>query len=281
MFNTKGVTTMIYELEKTLYSLVTPLLEGELINIEIKSVVQGYNPGCVFVDSIDSPSTAMVWSKAIDGFYFIGSEVNDDFNDSINDYIDRIIAPRAKVLGLKYFEFSGTSKAWDKTINRIFKDRSLDRSIQLTYIHKHLDTISDDSKLSKELKLVTIDPLFFTNNISNLDFAKTMILDWWNSIEDFYKFGVGYCLFDGNMIVSCCVSSCVTNDAMGSHTVTLDEYRGKGLAKVLIKEFLKYCRDNDFKPNWDCMDKNTGSKALAESCGFSKVYDYILYDFKF
>ena len=124
---------MIYELDKSQFYKVSHLLVGDLVNIEIKGVVQGFNPGWVFVDNIDTPKTAMIWSKAIDGFYFVGDENNIEFNSSINKYIDSEISPRAKVLGLESFEFSGTSPKWDVIFEELFKCRKLNRSKQLTY----------------------------------------------------------------------------------------------------------------------------------------------------
>ncbi len=90
---------MIFELNQLLFSKASHLLNGELINLEIKAVVEGYNPGWVFVDNTENPETAMVWSKGIKGFYFIGDANNSDFNNNINLYIDEEILPRAQSMG--------------------------------------------------------------------------------------------------------------------------------------------------------------------------------------
>lgn len=90
---------MIFELNQLLFSKESHLLNGELINLEIKAVVEGYNPGWVFVDNIENPETAMVWSKGIKGFYFIGDANNSDFNNNVNLYIDEEILPRAQSMG--------------------------------------------------------------------------------------------------------------------------------------------------------------------------------------
>ncbi|WP_425449226.1 GNAT family N-acetyltransferase [Dethiothermospora halolimnae] len=251
------------------------------MNIEIKGVVKGYNPGWIFVDNIEKPKTALIWSKAIEGFYFIGKENNIGFNSSINEYIDIEITPRAKSLGLDLFEFSGTSKEWDITINELSKHRSLNKSKQITYKNENIqNSLIKDNKLEKDFKLVKVDKNLFKSNIFNLNFLKNMILDWCVSEEYFLKEGVGFCILHNKRIVSCCISSCVTKNEIGSHTVTLKQYRNKGLAKGVINEFLRYCKANGFEPNWDCMEKNSGSRALAESCGYTKAFDYFLYDFK-
>ncbi|MTI69289.1 MAG: GNAT family N-acetyltransferase [Firmicutes bacterium] len=273
---------VIYELDKKDFFKVGHLLKGDLVNIEIKGVVQGFNQGSVFVDNLKKPKTAMVWSKAIDGFYFIGDENNKDFNDYINNYIDIEINQRAKALGLDSFEFSGTSLKWDLTFKSIFKNRKLSKSKQLTYKYKDIiDVHFKDIKLEKQFKILKVNKSLFKKEISNLDFVKSMILDWWESLEDLFDYGVGFCIIHNKKIVSCCISSCVTLDSMGSHTITLKDFRKKGLARKLITRYLKYCKDNNFEPNWDCMETNLSSRYLAESCGYKKEFDYNLYEFKF
>ncbi|MDP5276027.1 GNAT family N-acetyltransferase [Chengkuizengella axinellae] len=272
---------MIYELNKSHFYKVSHLLTGDLVNIEIKGVVQGYQPGWVFVEHIDHPKTAMIWSKAIDGFYFIGDENNTDFNDYINQFISLDIAPRAKDLGLISFEFSGTSLSWDKTLESVFQNRELHRSKQFTYKYKNIINASiAEIELQNGFEMMEVNVFLLEKKLSNLDFVTSMILDWWDSLDDFFVSGVGFCILYKDQIVSCCISSCVTDDAMGSHTVTLNDYRNHGLAKKLIHQFLTYCRDHGFEPNWDCMEENLGSRLLAESCGYTKDSEYILYHFK-
>lgn len=82
---------MIYELNRAQFLNISHLLNGELINLAIKAVVEGYNPGWIFVDNIENPKMAMIWSKGIKGFYFVGESNNLDFNNNINMYIDKEI----------------------------------------------------------------------------------------------------------------------------------------------------------------------------------------------
>ncbi|MEI5906887.1 GNAT family N-acetyltransferase [Bacillus spongiae] len=271
---------MIYELNKFQFSNVSHLLTSRFVNIEIKGVLQGYNPGWVFVDNILNPNTAMVWSKSIAGFYFIGHENNLKFNERIDQFIDSEITPRVREVGINHFEFSGTSARWDATFNRIFKKRNLVQSKQFTYKYKCIeDAVLESHKMQDEFDLVKIDHQFLQRKFKNIGFINSLIVDWWDSLEDFVHHGVGYCVIENDLIVSCCISSCVTNNSMGSHTVTLKEYRKKGFAKRLVNELLKYCKDNKLEPYWDCMEENLGSRMLAESCGYKKEFEYNLYRF--
>lgn len=270
---------MIYELKNNQFYRISHLLNGELINLEIKAVVEEYNPGWVFVDNIDSPKTSMIWSRGIEGFYFVGDASNESFNNSIYSYIREEIAPRAKKLGLGHFEFSGTSQEWDKNFGKIFKEEKLNKSKQIVYKNKNIDNYS--LSLKDDYILKEVDKELFHNKNFNLDFVKSAIYEWWDSIDDFFKCGIGFCILHKDVAVCSCVTSFMTDFSMESHIKTMEKYRKKGLATRTVGEFIKYCKEKQYIPYWDCMEKNYGSRALAEKFGYKKEFDYILYSFKF
>lgn len=273
---------MIYELKSSEFHRIDSMLVGRFINLEIKAVVYNNNPGWIFVDDVENPKTAMVWSKGIQGFYFIGQEDNQAFTDYINKYIDEEISTRAKNIGLNYFEFSGTSHRWDETIEKVFGMRHLQKSKQFAYKHKKLDTYTLESiGVQKGLGVRQVDLGLLQSAIGNLDFVESIILEWWDSIDEFCKKGTGYCVVHNNSIVSSCVSSFVGNKAMESHIVTKEEHRKKGYAKLAVNAFLVYCQKHNIEPYWDCMETNKGSRALAEGFGYSKDFEYSLYSFTF
>jgi len=272
---------MIYELKQSQFSKVSHLLKSKLINLEIKSVVEGYNPGWVFVDNIEEPKTAMVWSRGIKGFYFVGDANNLDFNNNIDLYIDKEITPRGKELEYESFEFSGTSKEWDENLKTVFKNRNIHMSKQFVYKHNIVESISfNNLELEEDYILKEINEDLLENKQYNLEFVKSAIYEWWDSIDDFIKNGVGFCILHKDAAVCSCVTSFMTDDSMESHIQTQEAHGKKGLATKAVAEFIKYCRENQYKPYWDCMEKNYGSRALAEKFGYNKEFEYFLYEFK-
>ncbi len=272
---------MIYELKQDQFNNAVHLLNGDFINLEIKSVIKGYNPGWVFVDNPEEPKTAMVWSKGIRGFYFVGDENNINFNNSIDNYIDKEIFHRAKTLGMDYFEFSGTSLEWEATLESVFAHRDILKSKQFVYKNNIIeDRIFENVKLNNDYSIKKIDLELLNSGLLNLDFIKSIILEWWDTTEDLLAKGVGYCILHNQRAVSVCTASFVTEESMESHIVTLEDFRKKGLAKKAVSEFLKHCKANSYEAYWDCMEKNIGSRALAESLGYKKAYEYSLYEFK-
>ena len=272
---------MIYELKQSQFSKASHLLKGDLINLEIKAVVEGYNPGWVFVDNIEDPKTIMVWSRGIKGFYFVGDASNSNFNNSINMYIDKEISPRVKKLGYETFEFSGTSQEWDENFETIFKNQNINRSKQFVYKLKSIEnTYFDSLELEEEYTSKEVNEALLKSNQYNLKFVNSAIYEWWYSIDDFIKHGVGFCILHKDTAVCSCVTSFMIDNSMESHIKTLEKHRKKGLATRAVGEFVKYCRDNQYEPYWECMEKNFGSRALAEKFGYSKEFEYFLYEFK-
>lgn len=272
---------MIYELKNEEFTNVTHLLKGDLINLEIEAVVNGYNPGWVFVDKIEKPKTAMIWSKGIEGFYFVGNARNTKFNIYLNDFIDEEITPRARIIGLENFEFNGTSKEWDETFKVIFNNRNLEISKQFVYKHKaFIEDLSDNSELESDYILKKVSLELLKNKQFNTEYIESAIYEWWDTIDNFLNHGIGFSVFHKDTAVCSCVTSFMTKTSMESHIKTKADYRKNGLATIAVSEFLKYCKENHYLPYWDCMEMNFGSRALADKLGYKKVFEYYLYDFK-
>ncbi len=271
---------MIYELNPSQFESIAHLLNGDRINLEVKAVVEGYNPGWVFVDNVMTPSTAMVWSRGIKGFYFLGDTNSLEFNNSLNTYIKYIITPRAKKLDLDSFEFSGTSLEWDKKLAQIFKDRDLQVSKQFVYKRpqksKHAGVAVE---LDDSFSIRKVDGNLLKESEYNLDLVKSNVLEWWGNVGDFSKHGIGFCIMHEKQAVCSCTASSYDGHEIQSHIVTKEAYRKKGLATIAVEEFVKESHTRHLDLYWDCMEKNKGSRVLAEKLGYKKSYEYNLYEF--
>ena len=182
---------MIHELKQEAFFKINKLLNDPKINLEIKSVVEQFSPGWIFVDDLTTPSTALVWSKGICGFYFIGDANNTNFNNELNVYIDEVIKPRALELELSEFEFSGTSEAWDKSIKKIFVNRKMNIKKQMIYKNPQTKekTSTLDTSLSNE-QLLKIDNCLLENKTIDTTLIDESILEWWTSKVKFLKEGL-------------------------------------------------------------------------------------------
>lgn len=275
---------MISELKRIDFYKCRDLLyeQGQL---EAKAVVEGVNPGRIFVDDIHSPTSGLIWLGNNDGFFFIGNERNEGFNTELNHFIDTVIIPEAKKVGLTWFEGIGNHSNWDETIKKVFESRNLGSWNQRVYTLKKSDYKSNLKLTIEEgYHIVKISEIIFENSdksIENIDFLHSKILKFWSSPKKFLKDGIGYCVVYKNIIVSVCFSGFVVDNVHCIDIETLEEYQGKKLAQKVALTFVEDCLENNLVPYWDCMESNKPSIAVVENIGFGNVFNYIGYDFKF
>lgn len=275
-----GEMMMIRELKKDdFYKCEKLIIEHG--QVEVRAVIAGNNPGRIFVDNEEVPTSGIVWLGNHDGFFFIGNEKNDPFNREITSFVDKVIVPEARKYGLNWFEAIGNTSNWNKVIETIFKDRQLGSWNQKVFVLNKENFGTDrEPQIDKEYKLMQVtEELYYSTTISNIPFLHRKVLEFWNSPEDFFAKGIGYCIIHNDEIVSLCFSSFVVDGIHAIDIETLIAYQGKNLAQHITYHFVKHCIEKDWVPYWDCMEGNKPSVAVAESIGFTNELDYRGYEF--
>lgn len=271
---------MITELKREDFHKCLHLL-NEQGQLEGKAIVLGVNPGRIFVDTPSAPKTGMIWLGNNDGFILFGDEENQQFNAALNLFIDEIITPDAKKVGLNCFEVVGNHEKWNETIETLFKHRRIGKWNQKVYT-------LDENSYTCESKLLlpqgyTVhkinEQLYEKNTINNIAFLHETIEEFWSSSKHFFKDGIAYGAFSSNEIVSICHSGFVVNDIHCVGIETLAEHQGKKLAQILAHYYVQDCFANDMTVYWDCMEGNKPSVAVAEKLGFRNTFNYIGYEF--
>lgn len=272
---------MIYELEKRNFRSISHLLAQGIRFPEVLSVVEGNNPGWVFIDKPDRPSTALVWSKGIEGLYLIGDENNTAFLRELNPYIDALIAPRMHKLRLDWFEICGNSEAWDPVIETVFRGRRLSQSLQCIYTFKlHLyESRWYSAEVGCEVREADMN-LLVESHLLNGKFVLSKIRRFWDSLEMFLDKGLGYVLVCQEEAASICFSAFVAGNTRAIDVETVEKYRRRGFAETVAREFVKECTQRGLRPHWECKQENVASAALAEKLGFGKSIEYKLYSFR-
>ncbi|MGG4144460.1 GNAT family N-acetyltransferase [Paenibacillus algorifonticola] len=259
----------MYELAQVDFYKVKPLLEGHFLQPEMVSVIEGNNPGWIFVDKMDQPRTALVWSKGIQGFYLIGDDMNPAFIAELDDYINTHVAPRMREAGLDHFECSGQHDKW--MLDVVFASRSLHPFVQLVF--KLLQKPSAPS--ASGMKTINLK----TDNwqdlpYSNLAFVKDTLELFWSSIDHFKEKGYGFAAIDGSEIIGVCYSSFVTKDTHAIGIETLPQHQKKGVGTHLSSLVVNEIAENGFMPYWDCSSDNEGSQKVALRIGLEQVHQY-------
>ncbi|ADU29214.1 GNAT family N-acetyltransferase [Evansella cellulosilytica] len=275
---------MISELQKCEFYKCRGLL-NEHGHIEAKAIVEGVNPGRIFVDNMDSPTSGLIWLGNNDGFFFIGNERNEYFNADLNHFIDTVVLPEARKVGLTWFEGIGNHALWDETIKGVFKHRHVDSWDQRVYTLQRKDFKHNvEFTLGEEYNIFKINDTLFNNtasSIKNIAFLHSKVSAFWSSPETFFHKGLGYCAVYNDEIVCICLSGFVVNQVHCIDIETLEGHQGKKLAQNVALAFVEKCMANNLAPYWDCMESNKPSMAVAEKIGLRNVFNYKGYAFKF
>lgn len=267
---------MIEELSQARYYKIDNLIRNNKFP-EVTSVIKKNNPGWVFVDNIDEPKSALIFCKGMGGFYLLGDYTNIQFKNELLSFVERVVYSRLNSIGISWIEISGVSEEWNRIIEEVFLSKNLGKDKQLVYKLKSEISVS----VGNIENIMQVDKNTFNLKISNIDFLRNEIEQFWGSIENFLNKGIcNYCLVE-NEIVSICYSGLVKDNIHTIGIETLEKHRRKGYGYKVAKMFLNECKIKNIEPHWDCSEDNDGSIFMAEKLGFEKEYEYTCYWYKF
>jgi GNAT superfamily N-acetyltransferase len=247
---------------------------------EAQAVIQGNNPGWVFVDDPDAPRTALVWAQGIEGFYLAGDVDNAGFLEALNDHVDQVLEPRLRNLGVTWFEVSG-GRNWDPVIERAFEKRNLESSTQWVYTLPPMERrAARKPEAVAGRRVLRLDRQRLVDlPAGNEEFLHARLALFWGTVDAFLKAGLGYALVCGQEIASLCCSAFVSGNIHALHIETREAYRRKGYAQAVAEAYIAACVERQVLPYWDCMAENLASARLAEGLGFTRSHSYTLYSF--
>lgn len=269
---------MLHELSKRNFLRIAHMIEKHT-NLEAQAVIAGNNPGWVYVDDVDDPQSALVWSQGIAGFYLMGDEANHAFNNTLVPFIEDELTPGMRQRGYSHFEVSGTHKKWDVTIRQLFADKNISSWVQRVYTYTH-KTPPKAKPITPDFAIVPVDKKLLSSTHDNSVHIVEEIEKFWHSVRVFMHDGFAYCAVHKNTIASICYVSFRTGQSFALGVETFEPYRNKGLAQAVTAECIARTLRERAVPYWDCTDANMGSIKTAESLGFKRQWDYNCYGYK-
>ncbi len=241
---------------------------GEKTNNEVKGVIEG-NPGWIFVDDPKKPRAALVYARGMKGFYLVGHSQGL----KLKPFLEKVIIPRLKEQGLRWFEVSGDRNDWDAVIEEIFQDRDVSSFTQYVYLStgiiRELKTSIEEGY---ELKKIDREILGYGGLVKE-------ILQFWDSYDDYLARGYGYCIPYRGEVVSLIYSSFVAGNVHTVGVETKKEHQKKGLGLLVSHALLLDLIKQGMVMYWDCSKSNVASWHLAERLGLSRTWQYQVYEF--
>lgn len=262
---------MIEELRPEEFPRVLPLYEaaGERFPL-ISAVIRRKQRGRVFASAASPASAAFVVNDF--GFAYLFGAGDEKFDAGLEQLL---ATPGA--LGPSYLLWYHPPSGWRARLDALGPDLVRRRGRVRFEFRGELDQwLGGPVECPAGFELKGLTPALIPGTEK---LGVQLATRFWASAEDFAENGLGVCVTEGDEVVSLCYAAAVADGLAEVDVVTLPEYRGRGLAGVVTRQFINECLRRGVAPTWDCFDYNAGSLRLAEGLGFAELYHYPFYSF--
>ena len=258
------------ELTPADFARALPLLEGIRQKVLPFAICEGFNPGRVFVNQLEDPQIALLWSPV--GYYFLAGDParTVDLAD-IQQALTEIFIPASQASGETGFILIPSQAGWKEHLPALLPGREVIEIYRRPFAF-------DPAKFAAQAHWRERIPEGFRIQPLNAALAEQVgVLASWASVDDFLQNGLGFALLDGDEIASACHSVFVSHTHLEIDVHTDEKYQRRGFAVLVASAFIEACLKRSQQPNWECFWENDASTALAGKLGFSAEPDYPVY----
>lgn len=255
------------ELKKNEFDIVEQLFhDANVHHIFAFSVVEGKQPGRIFIDNNINPTCCLIVSNS--GKYLVaGDAKNIIFNGFLLEYLSKHDNHN------HYYDLYNSSNEWIEKIDEILSDNAvrLNRNLYQWDKSKLSSIINWSIRLPESYELRKLDEYLFEKYVNEMDSSYSQL---WESASRFIQNGFGFCILKDGEFISICNTYYVKQGFAEIDIVTKKEYRSQGFATIVCSAFIKFCVEDGIMPLWDCDAGNESSKKLAEKLGFKCIDEY-------
>lgn len=251
------------------FERAVPLFKNCKQSVLPMAVCQGYNPGRIFVDQAEDPKTVLLTTLA--GYYFLaGARPRKNDGREIARILVEQILPAALAEGENGFLLVPPA-GWEDLLPILLPSRNPSRIYRRTFAFNPA-RFADLPPWRER-----IPAGFHLRRLEKEAAQELGGMACWRSVEDFLRKGIGFGLFDGEVMASVCYSVFASREAVELDIKTEEKYRRQGLATLAASAFIEECLQLGKRPNWECFWDNEASARLAESLGYARGEDYPVY----
>lgn len=265
---------MFYELNCEEFDRVRDLYEPLHFHLSALAVLDGNNPGKVFVDNPAAPLSSYMYSP--EACYLAGNPDSDNFNRALNQAIFSRVAMGGNDTSPC---FVLASDAWLARLDMICDPRPPLVVARRHYICREL-AFDWRTNLPDGFTVQVIDKTLLNQpGLSIPDHIPEWIHNNWGSNAVFFEKGFGVVTLHGNKVVSWSIADCVSGDACEIGIHTDPEFRRRGLAAITTAAAVDCAQwHGQSVVGWQCNEDNLGSIKTAEKVGFKLERCYTMYD---
>jgi RimJ/RimL family protein N-acetyltransferase len=264
---------MIILLEKNDYARVRDLYRPLDFHLAAASVLEGNNPGWVWVDDPAAPQTSFMISP--EGCYLAGNPSNDSFNRALNAAIQtgKILGPDIPLALIL------ASDDWITALSAISQPRTAVPIARRHYVYPATSSAPAQAALPDGFTLHRIDAALLERpGLTIPEHVRGWISNNWGSTEAYWRDGFGFATVHQDEIVCWSLADCVSTLGCEIGIHTAQDYRRRGLAAITVAAAVDHALGRGLPlVGWQCSEDNPGSWGTAEKVGFTLERCYILY----
>ncbi len=270
------------EIKSKDYGKIRALFQPFDYILPLQAVLEGNNPGRIFVDDLHQPSAALALTP--EGTLLAGDDSNPDTLQALRRTFQEIFTGQV---------FSGADTAitlavhppsWEVRLPELIPTHEIE---QLDYYYLVCRELKFDwrSHLPEGYAVHRVDQALLHSSTITIpdDFMEWSRFEaGWGSVENFLEKGAGFAVVHEGQAVSWCSAVSVAGDQIEVGILTLPAHRRRGLAAVATAATVEHCLRDGFKAvSWQCNSANTASWKTAEKVGFVSAHEHKYYYYIF
>lgn len=245
------------------FSQITSFFDKKTPNFPVvMAVIEGNNPGRIWVDQLANSSICLVITKA--GYSFI-SKIGEIKESRILEIIE--ILTKNKPIKLVW--------ELDNQLINLFEKSGFTHVDRIQFYHPaiinhdltHIDAICKRLPSDCEIKLIDASLLKKSNWLS---FIKQI----YGNEENFLRNGYGLALIKNDELISEAFACYIGGNYVETGSITSEKYRGKGYATIVRAFLIKESLSRNLQPATSCNADNIGSAKASEKLGFKEEKRY-------
>ncbi len=265
-------------LPKDQYERARPLFEPLHYQLVVESMLDGTNPGWLYVDDEMAPTCG--WMVNSEGFFLAGEPTNKQFNTWLKKWFeDYLRHGNADWESEAVLLFDISSDDWISSFPDIF---SLRPPLEVNRLHYLCREVRVDWRplLPEGFSVHQLDEHILEDDALEIpDHLRLWVKMNWGTKESYLKHGFGTCIVHESSIVSYSLADCVHGDECEIGIQTLERFRRRGLATVTAAANIDLAFDRGFEVvGWHTHDYNEASQKTAEKVGFELERRYLQYE---
>ena len=234
------------------------------------SVLAGNSSGEIWINKLDNPCFALVYSKPVGGFSILGKLNNQEEYLSFKSFLEGELFKELKENRTTTFEFSVDLIDAEEDILKLFDEYDINIEQELTYMRLPMQEEKIINK-APNYEFLEVIKKTITSDFVNIEFMTKRILEAWGSIEVYLKHGKGFIAVENNKIISIILGTAFYDKKLAIDIETLEEYKNKGIATKLTELLINSCKNKNITAYWNCMKSNIASEKTAVRVGFNFI----------